>query len=112
VAQEAGSHQIGDWVSLGGSLERGAAVTSWGDGGECELFAIHDDGERRDRIDVFALDRDGRLAHRWWDGTRWVTWEVVRGAPLGDSVSCTWSGERLDVFVSRHGGALWYNALR
>jgi hypothetical protein len=36
----------------------------------------------------------------------------VPGAPLGDSVSCTWSGERLDVFVSQGGGALWYKALR
>ena len=30
-------------MSLGGALVRGAAVASWGDGGECELFAIHDE---------------------------------------------------------------------
>jgi hypothetical protein len=60
---------------------------------------------------VFAFDRDGRLSHRWWDGKRWVPWEIVPGAPQGDSVSCTWSGERLDVFVSRDGGELWYKAM-
>jgi hypothetical protein len=142
VAEEAGPDQIEDWVSLGGALVRGAAVASWGDGGECELFAIHDDGELRDRywdgtswhegkslggsftgqpaaaardadrIDVFAFDRDGRLNHRWWDGNRWVPWETVEGAPPGDSVSCSWSAGRLDVFVNRDGGALWYRALR
>jgi hypothetical protein len=95
VAEEAGSHQVGDWISLGGTLERGAAVASWGDGGECELFAIHDDGELRDR---------------YWDGKVWVPWEIV-GAPRGDSASSTWSGDRLDVFVSRGGGPLWYRAL-
>ena len=141
MAEEAGPDQIGDWISLGGVLARGAAVASWGDGGECELFAIHEDGELRDRywdgtswhdweslggsftgqpaaaardadrIDVFAFDRDGRLNHRWWDGQRWVPWESVEGAPPGDSVSCSWSAGRLDVFVNRAGGALWYRAL-
>ena len=41
----------------------------------------------------------------------WVPWEIVADAPEGDSVSCSWSGDRLDVFVSRDGGALWYRAL-
>jgi hypothetical protein len=53
----------------------------------------------------------GRLNHRWWDGQRWVPWESVEGAPPGDSVSCSWSAGRLDVFVNRDGGALWYRAL-
>ena len=117
------------------------AVASWGDGGECELFAIHDDGELRDRywdgarwheweslgagltgqpaaaargadrIDVLAFGADGRLRRRWWDGTRWVEWKIVPDAPSGDAVTCTWSGDRLDVFVAKRGGALWYKAL-
>ena len=116
-------------------------MASWGDGGECELFAIHDDGEPRDRywegtswheweslgaglsgqpaaaargadrIDVLAFGADGRLRHRWWDGRRWVDWEIVPDAPAGDAVSCAWSGDRLDVFVAKRGGALWYRAL-
>jgi hypothetical protein len=141
MAQEAGPHQIAGWISLGGTLSSSAAVASWGDGGECELFAIHDDGELRDRywdgarwhdweslgagftgqpgaaargadrIDVFAFGTDGRLRHRWWDGTRWVEWEIVADAPRGDAVSCVWSGGRLDVLVSRRGAELWYRAL-
>ncbi|HEV2250370.1 MAG TPA: hypothetical protein VGT60_07680 [Candidatus Limnocylindria bacterium] len=116
-------------------------MASWGDGGECELFAIHDDGRLRDRywdgaawhdweslgpgftgqpaaaardkdrIDVFAFGTDGRLRHRWWDGARWVDWEIVADAPNGDAVSCTWSGTRLDVFVAKRGAELWYRAL-
>src|SRR5258708_156560 len=120
-----------------GLLFTSAAVASWGDGGECELFAIHDDGELRDRywdgaswhaweslgsgftgqpaaaarsadrIDVLAFDRAGVLRHRWWDGTRWVEWHAVPGAPSGDRVSCAWSGDRLDVVVTAPTGALW-----
>jgi hypothetical protein len=141
VAQEARSHQISDWISLGGTLVSSAAVASWGDGGECELFAIHDDGELRDRywdgtrwhdweslgsgftgqpaaaarsadrIDVLAFDRAGVLRHRWWDGIQWVEWHAVPGAPAGERVSCSWSGDRLDVFVTGAGGELWYRAL-
>jgi hypothetical protein len=48
------------------------------------------------------------LRHVWWDGTRWVEWEIVAGAPRGDAVSCAWSGRRLDVFVSSHAAELWY----
>lgn len=122
-------------------LASSAAVASWGDGGECELFAIHDDGELRDRywdgsrwhdweslgagftgqpaaaacgadrIDVFAFGTDRRLRHRWWDGARWVDWELVDAAPEGDAVSCAWSGDRLDVFVAKRGAALWYRSL-
>lgn len=141
MAQEDGPDQIADWISLGGELASSAAVASWGDGGECELFAIHGDGTLRDRywdgtewhdweslgknftgqpaaaardadrIDVFAFGTDGQLRHTWWDGTRWVEWEIVAGAPRGDSVSCVWSGRRLDVFVASTGAELWYHAL-
>ena len=141
MAEEDGPGQIAGWISLGGTLASSAAVASWGDGGECEVFAIHDGGELRDRywdgghwhaweplgngfvgqpaaaargpdrIDVLAFGTDGRLRHRWWDGTRWVDWEIVADAPRGDAVSCTWSGDRLDVFVTERGRALWYRAL-
>jgi sialidase-1 len=51
------------WESLGGELDPagGAAASSWGP----------------DRLDVWALGRDGRTWHRWWDGTRWVEWEQL-----------------------------------
>ena len=35
-----------------------------------------------DRIDVWAPGRDGRVWHRWWDGTRWVEWEQL--GPMSD----------------------------
>jgi hypothetical protein len=122
-------------------LASSAAVVSWGGGGECELFAIHDDGDLRDRywdgsswhdweslgsgfagqpaaaargadrIDVLAFGTDQRLRRCWFDGTRWVDWRIVEGAPYGDAVSCTWSGDRLDVFISTRGAALWYGSL-
>jgi len=40
-----------------------------------------------------------------------VDWEIVADAPRGDAVSCTWSGDRLDVFVTERGRALSYRAL-
>jgi sialidase-1 len=30
-----------------------------------------------ERLDVYAPGRDGRVWHRWWDGTRWVEWEQL-----------------------------------
>ena len=60
---------------------------------------------------MFAFGTDGQLRHIWWDGTRWVDWEIVPDAPQGDAVSCAWSGRRLDVFVATRGAELWYHAL-
>ena len=51
------------WESLGGELAGEPAASTWGP----------------DRLDVFARGRDGRLWHRWWDGTRWVEWEALVG---------------------------------
>jgi len=50
------------------------------------------------------------LRHRWWDGAQWVEWHAVPGAPAGERVSCVWSGDRLDVFVTAGSGELWYRA--
>jgi len=115
VAQETGTHQVTRqrWLSLGGALRTGAAAAAWGNAGETEVFALHDDGQvwdrywdgktwhaweslggafagepaasarDADRIDVFAIGVNGVLRHRWWDGTRWVEWQDVAGAPAG-----------------------------
>ena len=114
MAEEAGPEQITRrWLSLGGALRTGGAAAAWGDRGETEVFAIHDDGRLwdrywdggswhawdslggdfsgqpaaaardADRIDVFAIGTDGMLRHRWWDGARWVEWREVPGAPRG-----------------------------
>ena len=95
MAEEAGPHQIGDWISLGGALVRGAAVASWGDGGECELFAIHDDGELRDR---------------YWDGTSWHPWESLGGElAIGPTpAASSWEGGRRGVFATGIDGDTWH----
>ncbi len=65
-----------------------------------------------DRIDVFAVGDDTKLWRRWWDGTQWVPWQEVTGAPLGvEQVAADWVGARLDVYVRDDGGDLWYIAL-
>lgn len=128
------------WTSLG-SAASGAAAASWGSE-ETEIFAIQPDGELwnrywdgeswhpweslggsfmgqpaasardADRIDVFAVSTHGSLQHRWWDGKEWVPWETVSGAPRGgEAVTCTWVGERLDVFVWGADREVWYSAL-
>jgi hypothetical protein len=115
VAEKTGTHQVvrPHWLPLGGALRTGAAAAAWGDTGETEVFALHEDGQvwdrywdgkswhpweslggafsghpaaaarDADRIDVFAIGTDGVLRHRWWDGRRWVEWEEVAGAPRG-----------------------------
>jgi sialidase-1 len=115
VAEEAEPHQVARrrWTPLGGALRNGAAAAAWGDAGETEVFALHEDGQLwdrywdgtswhaweslggafvgqpaaaardADRIDVFAIGGDGVLRHRWWDGKRWVEWRDVEGAPRG-----------------------------
>lgn len=53
-----------------------------------------------DRIDVLAIGRDGIVRQRWWDGSQWVPWRAVEGAPSGAiAVSCSWIGGELRVFV-------------
>lgn len=143
MAEEAGSHQIGaGWTSLGGDLQGGAAVASWGTF-ESEIFAVLADGQvwyrywdgeawhdwkpmggsftgtpaaaarDADRIDVFAIGTDGTLQQRWWDGHEWVPWREVSGAPRpARAVSCSWIGVELRVLVVDASGSVWLCALR
>lgn len=64
------------------------------------------------RIDVFGVAEDGSVRHQWWNGSEWVAWETVEGAPSpATAVECSWSGDRLDLFVIGPGGEVWYRAL-
>jgi len=142
LAEEAGPDQIADPIPLGGALDGGVAVASWGTF-ESEIFAIHDDGQvwnrywdgaswhawepmggafsgtpaasarDADRIDVLAIGRDGILRRRWWDGSQWVPWREIVGAP-GEAVavSCSWIGDELRMFVVGPGRAVTYLVLR
>lgn len=142
MAEEAGPGQIADPTSLGGALDAGVAVASWGTF-ESEIFAVHDDGQLWDRywdgsswheweslggafagtpaaaardggrIDVLAIGRDGIVRQRWWDGSQWVTWRDVPGAPPGAlAVACSWIGGELRVFVVGPDRAVSYLVLR
>jgi len=62
---------------------------------------------------VLAIGRDGLLRQRWWDGTRWVEWRPVAGAPTDAThVSCSWVGSELRVFVVGPDRAVSYLVLR
>jgi hypothetical protein len=52
-----------------------------------------------DRIDVFAIFKDGALWHLWWDGQIWNEWEWLGGAYVGEPAVATWGPGRLDVFA-------------
>lgn len=61
---------------------------------------------------MFAITPDGDVRHRWWNGTEWVPWQPVAGAPAGArAVSCAWVGDRLDVFVRGADDQVWYGRL-
>ncbi|HZA60380.1 MAG TPA: hypothetical protein VE754_01695 [Actinomycetota bacterium] len=88
---------MNEWESLGGSF-----------GGQPAACA-----RDKDRIDVFAIGTDGTAYHRWWNGTEWVPWEELDGAPRNArAITCSWIGDRLDVFVWGDSPELSYVALR
>jgi sialidase-1 len=47
-----GTTWLNEWQNLGGSLASPPTAVSWGP----------------NRLDVFAIGKDGMLIHRWWDG--------------------------------------------
>jgi hypothetical protein len=130
-----------EWTDLGGSLTSNAAAASWGeyetqvfaihdDGG---LWNRYWDGSSwhaweslggsftgqpaasaraADRIDVMAVGADGVIHHRYWNGSEWVPWHELAGSPRDAvGVTCSWIGDRLDVFATAAHGSLWYLAV-
>src|SRR5207249_4059351 len=92
MAQEAGPHQVTThWTPLGGALRTGAAAAAWGDAGETEVFAVHDDGQVWDR---------------YWDGKTWHAWESLGGAFIGQPAGAARGADRIDVFAISIDGAL------
>ena len=59
------------------------------------------------RIDVLAVGSDGTVAHCWWDGTAWVPWRELAGAPRAVAVSCSWIGGELRIFVVDAARSVW-----
>ncbi len=85
------------WENLGGVLNSGPDVSSWAEG----------------RLDVFALDTDNKLRHKWYARRRgWSGWENL-GAPKGltldsDPSAVSWGEGRIDVFARASDSRLWH----
>ncbi|HEX4743238.1 MAG TPA: hypothetical protein VFW12_01050 [Candidatus Limnocylindria bacterium] len=61
-----------------------------------------------DRIDVLAIGVDGVLRHRWWDGAVWVPWRELEGASSdAATVSCSWVGGELRIFIVDAAAMVW-----
>ncbi len=71
------------WQNHGGDLASPPIAVSWGP----------------DRIDIFAIFKDGALWHRWWDGQIWNEWESLGGNYTGEPAAAASAPGRLDVFV-------------
>jgi hypothetical protein len=79
-----------DWTDLGGALMSPPAVCSWSS----------------KRLDVFAIDAEGHLIHKWWNlslkGSNWNDgWEDLGGS-LRESwapSAVSWGPNRIDVFA-------------
>jgi hypothetical protein len=84
------------WEDLGGPISSPPAVSSWG----------------ANRLDVFAMGGDGKLNHKWWNGSIWQGWQSLGGVFKGGPAAASWSANRIDVFVrgmDDHLGHLWWN---
>jgi peptide methionine sulfoxide reductase MsrB len=84
------------WQDLGGPILAPPAVSSW---------AAH-------RLDVFSSGPDGKLNHKWWDGSIWHNWQTLGGFFKGGPAAVSWGPNRIDVFVrgtDDHLGHLWWN---
>ena len=101
MAEEAGPHQVtAHWTALGGALRAGAAAAAWGAAGETE---------------VFALDDDGQVWDRYWDGKTWHGWESLGGAFTGQPAAAARDADRIDVFAIGTDGLLrhrWWDGKR
>ena len=78
-----------DWLTLGGAAS-GAAVASWG----------------TEETQIFALQSDGELWNRYWDGEGWHPWESLGGAFQGQPAASARNADRIDVFAIGTDGAL------
>lgn len=81
-----------NWRTMGGALNHGVAVSSWG----------------RDRLDVFVVGTDRALYHKWWDGTRWSDWEDLGGQLNATPAAVSWGPRRIDVFGRGIDNALYH----
>lgn len=79
------------WEDLGGTLDSGTDVTSWGP----------------NRLDVFARGADQSLIHRYYNGTGWSAWESLGGILAGRPGAVSSTAGQIDVFVRGTDNQLW-----
>jgi spore germination protein YaaH len=125
------------WASLGGALNGGPDVASWGAtradvfmrGSDNQLYhaawdatgwhweslggALASDpgavSMAPNRIDVFVRGTDNNLWHRWFDGTKWYGYENLGGGGLSSGPDvASWGNNRLDIFVRGSDNQLWH----
>ena len=58
-------------------------VTTWGE----------------NRLDVFGVDAQQRLAHLFWDGSQWSQWETLGSEIQGKVAVSSWSTNRIDIIA-------------
>ena len=76
------------WTPLDGEINSGVASATWGS------F----------EVEVFAIQRDGQLWNRYWDGESWHPWEPMGGEFEGTPAAAARDADRIDVFaVSKQG---------
>ena len=79
--------QWSQWETLGESGPSFAddkvpfTVTTWGE----------------NRLDVYGVDNQQRLAHIYYDGSQWSQWEFLGGEVQGKVAVTSWSANRIDI---------------
>jgi hypothetical protein len=88
-----------EWLDLEGTLASNAAAASWGD----------------DETQVFAIQGDGQVWNRYWDGEDWHPWETLGGSFAGQPAAAARDADRIDVFAIGRDGVLrhrWWDGER
>ena len=97
------------WGTYGGMGANGRAGKTWA-ARSLPGPRWHRGGHNR--LDVFAEGTDGKLKHKWWDGSKWHDWQTLGGTFKGMPAAVSWGPDRIDIFVrgmDDHLGHLWWN---
>jgi hypothetical protein len=125
------------WQSLGGKLERGLTMVSWGPNrldvfGQGTDHAVHSKSwngsswstwsslggiivgipqsisRGQNSLDVLAIGTDYGLYQKSWDGSRWSDWQRVTDC-ISDILVTAPAGPRLELLVQGNDLNLWHN---
>jgi hypothetical protein len=65
---------------------------------------------RYNRIDCFAADANGALAHKFWNGQTWSAW-TSHGGQITSAPECVLFAGQMDCFVRGTDNALWQRSV-